>query len=354
MIESYSEIEKRMFEKYKELTGCDCHDASDISIRIKLLAGELFNLQSSVEWIKNQIFPQTATKEQLDYHAEMRGLSRKKPTNASGVLRFSLTEAGSVRMVIPAHTTCSTAGKNPVYFVTDTEAVIDAGSLSTTVNATAVESGSTGNAAANYITVITKSINSFLRVTNPSAFIGGSDIESDDSLRKRILDDIKTPSTGTNKAYYKRLAESVDGVFSASVAPRVRGNGTINIYIAGQGTTLNSSHVTQVQELINSQRELNVDVLVESAKTARVGVSFYLAAKGGYDYNKVKQDVLNNILAYYSTLQVGEGLFASKLGNAIAKTDGVDSFLFTVDSSCNYAPNASQLIIPGNINIYRG
>ena len=23
MIESYSEIEKRMFEKYKELTGCD-------------------------------------------------------------------------------------------------------------------------------------------------------------------------------------------------------------------------------------------------------------------------------------------------------------------------------------------
>lgn len=63
-------------------------DASDIGIRMKTLAGEIFSLESSLDFLKRQMFPTTATGEYLDKHAEMRGLKRKPAIKASGKLMF--------------------------------------------------------------------------------------------------------------------------------------------------------------------------------------------------------------------------------------------------------------------------
>lgn len=354
MMESYSEIENRMFEKYKELTGCDCHDASDISIKIKLLAGELFNLQSSITWLNNQLFPQTATSRQLEYHADLRGLKRKNATKSTGVLRFSLPEPATSTVVIPSGTMCSTAGKNPVRFITTSTASIEVGFKMAIANAYAVVAGSEGNVAPNTVTVITSSVNSQLSVTNLDSFSGGSDTESDESLRNRIIDDIKSPSTGTNKAYYKRLAESVDGVYSANVVPRVRGNGTVDIYIASHGATIGSEYVAQVQSLMDSERELNVDVLVSAAATNRVSVSLSLIEKNGYDFEEVKAAVTEKLQEYFLTLHVGEIVYVSNLGKIIGGVEGVDSFLFRSTSLNNLAPSYNQLLVLGNTYISQG
>lgn len=353
-MESYNEIENRMFEKYKELTGCDCHDASDISIKIKLLSGELFNLQSSISWLNNQLFPQTAAGKQLDYHAEMRGLKRKAATYATGKLKFSLPEPTASTVVIPNGTMCSTAGKNPIRFMVSGNTSIGPGLTSGNANAFALTAGSAGNVAPGLITVISTSPNSQLTVTNTDAFSGGTDKEDDDSLRRRIIDDIKTPSTGTNKAYYKRLAESVDGVYSANVVPRARGNGTVNVYIAAQGAVIGSQYVTQVQNLMNSERELNVDVLVSAATTSRVAVSLTLKEKSGYDFDEVKADVTAKLQEYFQTLQVGEGVYVSSLGNVINSVQGVDTFLFKSTSANNVTASESQLLTLGTVTIAQG
>lgn len=350
-MESYNEIEQRMFEKYKELTGCSCVDASDISIKIKLLSGELFNLQSTINWLNNQLFPQTASGAQLDYHAQMRGLERKKKTYSTGKLRFSVPEPAQSAIVIPSGAFCSTAGKNPILFMTVGTTSIGPGLTTTEVNAVSLTAGSLGNAAPNTITVISKSSNSQLTVTNPTAFSGGSDDEDDDSLRRRIIDDIKTPSTGTNKAYYKRLAESVDGVYSANVISRKRGGGTVDIYIAAQGVAIGSEYVAQVQELVDAERELNVDVLVSSATTSRVAVALTLKEKSGYSFDDVKANVTEKIKEYFSMLQVGESVYISSLGAAINEAEGVERFLFKTNSSHNVSASPSQLLTAGSITI---
>lgn len=353
-MESYSEIEQRMFQKYKELTGCSCADASDISIKIKLLAGELFNLQSTINWLNNQLFPQTASGAQLDYHAQMRGLERKKKTYATGRLHFYVSEPAQSAIVIPSGIFCSTAGKNPVLFMTVGTTSIGPGLTTAEADAVALTAGIIGNAAPNAITVISQSSNSHLEVTNPIAFSGGTDDEDDDSLRRRIIEDIKTPSTGTNKAYYKRLAESVDGVYSANVVSRQRGGGTVDIYIAAQGEAAGSGYVTQVQELIDSERELNVDVLVASATTARVAVSLTLKEKSGYSFEEVKTNVTEKIKEYFSMLQVGESVYVSSLGAAINKAEGVERFLFSSTSAHNVSASPSQLLTAGSITIEQG
>ena len=43
-MDSYQEILDRMKEKYKELSGYDADGASDIGIRMQVLAGEVFSL----------------------------------------------------------------------------------------------------------------------------------------------------------------------------------------------------------------------------------------------------------------------------------------------------------------------
>lgn len=89
-METYDTILKRMQEKFQSLSGYSADDASDIGIRLKVLAGEIFSMQSYAEWLKRQMFVQTAGGEQLDYHAGQRGLSRKAAQFAQGVLLFQL------------------------------------------------------------------------------------------------------------------------------------------------------------------------------------------------------------------------------------------------------------------------
>lgn len=350
-MESYSEIENRMFQKYKLLTGYDCHEASDISIRIKLLAGELFNLQSSINWLNNQLFPQTAAGQQLDYHAEIRDLERKSATAAKGKLLFSIPEARTAAIDIPNGTICSTTGKDPVKFMVNHGVTIEVGKTSVEVEAFALTKGSLSNVAKGTICVINNLSVSELTVTNNAAFSGGSNEEDDESLRRRIIEDIKTPPTGTNKAYYKKLAQNIDGVYSANVVSRARGNGTVDVYIAAQGAVIDQSYVDQVQALLNQERELNVDVLVSAATIGKVPLTLTLKEKSGYDFEEVKNNVIKNIGEYFSTLQVGESVHISSVGSYIGAVEGVEHFVFTTGSTTDISTLPSQLLTVGTISI---
>ena len=50
--DSYESIYERMKAKYEELSGADFDEGSDIAIRLRVLAGEIFNAQSGMEWGK--------------------------------------------------------------------------------------------------------------------------------------------------------------------------------------------------------------------------------------------------------------------------------------------------------------
>ncbi|MFQ7061561.1 MAG: hypothetical protein ACLRQY_02295 [[Clostridium] leptum] len=70
MSETYESILSRMQDQFQELAGFPADDASDIGIRLKVLAGELFSACTNLDWLKRQVFPQTAQGIQLDYHAQ--------------------------------------------------------------------------------------------------------------------------------------------------------------------------------------------------------------------------------------------------------------------------------------------
>ena len=56
---TYDEILQRMQETFAQQAGFQADDASDIGIRLKVLAGEIYSACSQAEFLKRQAFPQT-------------------------------------------------------------------------------------------------------------------------------------------------------------------------------------------------------------------------------------------------------------------------------------------------------
>ena len=75
-LESYKEILERMRAKYIEESGNKPEDVSDIGIRLRVMAGEVYRLQARMDWLWKQAFPETADGAQLDLHGAQRGLVR--------------------------------------------------------------------------------------------------------------------------------------------------------------------------------------------------------------------------------------------------------------------------------------
>ena len=125
-METYEAIYERMKERYEQECGAEFDSASDIAIRLRVLAGEIYNMQTSVEWLKRQLFPSTAAGTFLDRFAEQRGLTRREAVKAHGNLRFSIGQARVTSVTIPRGTTVNTNDENPVVVCTTEDAVIEA------------------------------------------------------------------------------------------------------------------------------------------------------------------------------------------------------------------------------------
>lgn len=344
-MDSYEDILTRMKRKYKELTSYDVPELSDIDIRMKVLAGEIYNDEVNLEFLKRQMFASTATGEYLDFHAGDRGIVRKPSVKAKGQVRFLTDDYAQQSIIIPAGTIVATSGENPVRFTTDEEAILAAGNYFVSVNCTAQSGGISGNVAAETVNTIITNVVGIDSVKNLSAFTGGNDVESDESLRKRVLDTYKSVSDSTNKAYYKRLAFSVDGVYSVSIVPRGRGAGTVDVYIAAQNAPAPNSMVEQVQSIMNRQREINVDVQVYSAVLENFTLGIFVTLKDGYDLADVRNNITESVSEYITSLEIGESVLEYPLSSAILRAEGVYDFSFNSLFPSSLSADEDTLIV---------
>ena len=99
---------QKMQQRYEELTGIPADEASDIGIRLRILAEQLELLYQQLEEEKKQAFAQTATGLALEQHAQQKGLQRRKAVAAQGEVTFSRTAAADEPIVIPQ------GGQHPV------------------------------------------------------------------------------------------------------------------------------------------------------------------------------------------------------------------------------------------------
>ena len=353
-MESYESILSRMAESYKEITGNVLHKESDIYIRLQVLAGEIYNAQVTMEWIKRQMFCDSAQGEWLDYHASLRGLKRHADAYSVGVCIFSCDIAPTEDVLIPKGTLVATKGYGELCFETTEDGVIQRDTTSQHIPVKALSKGRKYNVAAESITDFITPVAMVSRVTNPDPTEGGADVEGDESLRKRIRESLKFTSNGTNCAYYINTALEVEGVASAAVVPKARGAGTVDVYVAAHGSEVSDETLLCVQNLLSEKREVNVDVCVLKAQPQTVNLNLKIAAEEGYDFEEVSKNIREAVRDYISLCPVGSKMLLTEIGERVYHTEGVKEYSFTGYYNRDIKCEAWQFPILGNITFEEG
>lgn len=347
----YDEIITRMKDQFTALAGYSPDDASDIGIRMKVLAGEVYSIFSAVDWLKMQTFAQSAQGEQLDLRAQERGLERKQPLAATGSIEFKRSEPLWYNAAIPLGTVCSTAGENPARYITTQEAILQSGQLSVTVPAKAEQGGRVGNTQPATITVMVTPPPAINSVTNAMAFVGGEDQEGDSELRSRLMQSYASISNGTNAAFYRECALKYDGVHSVGIVPREKGAGTIGIYLGGRGGVPSADVIAKVQSGLNQLREVNVDVTVAAAQTVAVNIEVAVTPADNVGTQDANTACMQAIGAYFDALAVGEPFIVTALGVQILSTGKIKNYLFASSVTFDQKMNENQLAVNGTVHI---
>ena len=133
-----------MRTRYRQLTGSDPGQDSDIGIRLALLAGQLDLLEEELTAVRTAMDPETAAGAALDRHAAARGLTRKAAVAAAGSLTFYRGTAAAEAIRLPAGLTAA-AGEDGPRFATTEAGVLAAGETEVTLPAAALAPGRAGN-----------------------------------------------------------------------------------------------------------------------------------------------------------------------------------------------------------------
>lgn len=349
MIQTYNEILERMCDKYEERVGTRPDKASDIGIRMEVLAGEIFSAQTEMNWIKTQMFPQTATGEYLDLHAAQRGITRKTGTKAVGEVTFTLLRILDYEIEIPKGTVCATSGENPVRFITTEDITVLAGRKETNAAVEALEVGADGNVSIGEINVIVTPIAELSAVYNYYRIEDGSDIESDEELRRRVLDSYVNISNGTNKIFYINSAMEIDGVRTVGVVPGNRGMGTVDVFIMSYDGEPSDELISKVQNHLDSLREINVDIKVAALHKSSLSVYVTVGVKSGYEFSDVRVRCETAIYDYFSQLDAGETVYFSEIGEFIRHVEGVENYTFVKTYSNDLTVSPDYVAVPGVI-----
>ena len=344
-MDSYEKILIRMEDKYFELTGIEPERASDTDIKLKLLAGELFSLNTQIDWLRRQLLPDTATGEQLDAHAGQCGITRRAGNKAVGDISFAVDVPLEFNVTIPAGTICTTSD-GALNYVTMQDVVIRRGESFALVSAQAQRSGKQYNVSPGKITTIVTYFSVGLSISNTSAFSGGTDDEDDESLRKRLFQSYGKISNGANKAYYEKLAESVDGVGSAHIAGI--GNSWY-LYIAGVGGTAPASAMQRVRSLISENLVAGMSCNFSNCPLVNSDIVVEVKPASAYTFADVSGRVTQSINEYYNSLRIGQKMTLAALGGAVIATPGVENYTFTSGTDKN--PGSNGLVVLQSLTI---
>ena len=348
-METYDEIYTRMKEKYEDESGFEIDPASDIAIRLKVLAGEIYNARCSLEWLKRQMFADTATGEYLDLLAEQRGITRRAAKKASGQLTFRVAETLDYPIEIPEGTVAATNGETPIRVYTTEPAVLPQATYSVNVNAEAELPGYNGNIASGTAEVPVNVPAGIDAVTN-GVFIGGDDEESDETLRARIKDSYFNRPNPANPAFFKQLALSVDGIDKAGTVERYNGYGTIGVFVARKDYDVTDAALAEVDRIIQQNKPIGTYAAVNRANHLDYDLNVTVTAKAGYEQAEVIEMITNAFNDYIGSLDVGARLYLSNLGQYLFSTGCIENYEYDV-SMDNVDASGSQFFRPGDVTV---
>ena len=349
---------------------------STLQILSYVFAGNQYSLYSYLDWIAKQAIPVTSTDEALMAWAALKGLTLTPASAALGQVQFS----GVPSTFIPDGTVIVRSDGTLYAIQAGAGGGIDnTGIFTTMVEATTPGLSSNltlGSTLSNFSlrTPISGVNNTVLQVT---AFVGGADVETQDSLRARMIELFSNPVQGGDLQDYATWSLALPGVTRAWTAgPDLMGDGTVSVFFMRddaqapffgipQGLNGGSSFETRIQTAQGDQRTL-ADYLypLRSATAlvwamAPVPVPLDLQIAEVPTDAAIRQGITDALTAFLRREATPGGVFLpdlsspgtvliSNLETALAAVPGLD-FFDIVFPEADVLVNTGEISIPGTI-----
>ena len=339
-MKEWTEIYEQMRGTFAQRAGFVPSEGCDSAVRLYALAAELQSLLMQADWVLDQSFPQTAQGMYLDYHAETRGITRAAAEKAVGTLRFAAADKVTAACPIEKGTVC----------MTTEDAAIAVGSQWADVPTQAVEAGAGGNVIAGTVTLLSAMPIGVVQCTNPAAFSGGCDAESDEALRGRVLASYQRLPNGANAAYYEQEAMRYPGVAAAKAVGRARGIGTVNVVIATHAGVPDAALLAAVETDLQKKREIAVDVKVLAPAVETVAVTAALKAAPGYTFAEAKAGAQSALEALFTGELLGKSVTTARLLTLLCGVEGVENVHLTAPAA-DVAVGSTELPMLGTVTI---
>jgi uncharacterized phage protein gp47/JayE len=223
---------------------------SFLGVLARVFAGAVHMVYGLLQWMSQQITPDTAEAEYLERFADIWGITRIAANYGTGLVTCSGTDGA----VIPAGTKLARA--DGVEYQTTSAGTISMGSVVIAIKS--VVAGSDANAVTDTAVALVSPITG---VQQAAAILGditnGAAGENDESLRARVLQRIRNVPQGGAAIDYERWALAADSrVYRVFVLPAYAGLGTVGVtFISTEGNHIpDAALVAVVRTYINARK----------------------------------------------------------------------------------------------------
>ena len=345
------EIYQGLAAEFQARTGKTAGSSSELAVRFYAVAAQIYSLYVQGEWTRRQCFPQTATGEDLDRHAQLRGVTRRQAAKAAGTVRFYVGEPQETEIEIPEGTVCMTSAG--VRFLTTQTVTVEAQAMYADAPVIADEAGAAGNVGANTIVFMALPPMRIVACANPEPLTNGVDEEGDEELRARVLASYQRLANGANNAFYRQAAMSFDEVAAVTVLPKYNGVGTVGVVPAAQGGMPGEELLKEMQAYFDRVREIACDVQVIPPEKHEVELELKLWVKEGQDFDTVAGTVRQTLTDWFNGERLGQPVLRAQLTSLVFGVDGVANCEF-VQPETDLPPDSRTLPVLSKLELVNG
>jgi len=316
---------------------------SVVAVLARVMAGVVHGLYGFLEYLARQLFPDIAEDAYLVRFASLYGLSKSPATFATG----NIIVTGTAGQDILADTRLRRS--DGAEFTTGIDWTTTGGS--DVIPVTAILAGAAGNCDAGTVLTFESPVDQVDAATtvDTGGISGGTDVESTESLRTRLLERIRRAPQGGASNDYTEWALAVAGVTRVWVYPNQLGAGTVVVYFVRDddvGSIIPSAgEVMAVQTYIDARRPVTAAATV-AAPTAKTW-NFTLAVVP--NTSAVKSAVTAELTDLFRTHGTpGTTLPISAVRTAIGIASGLTDYTLT-SPSADLTHSAGELPVLGTI-----
>lgn len=262
-----------------------------------------------LEHYPDLIFPDTSAESYLDRFSSAFGIIRKEATKAVRMVTSSAEIAVGTRWQLDETSYIITVQMSELEYEAECE-----------------QYGVIGNQYFGPMEPINNGISA--TVVLEDVVMVGTDEETDDALRVRLLAKMQRPSTSGNVNDYYNWAMSVSGVGAAKIFPLADGPGTVKVVITSEDkTAADNALVQSVFEYIESVRPIGAGVAVLSAVEKVINVSASVSLKDGTYLSTVWSAFESSTEEFLQGKAFGMNYVSlARIGNLLLGIDGVEDY----------------------------